>query len=353
MSNKINDTIKTVFNSNNQFEKFSSVKSICIKEAKLNERPIITIAIPTYKRPETLAFAIDSVINQVGSSDIEVVVVDNNPEFNDSTHNLMQQYSDSRIAYYKNSENIGMTGNWNRLFELAKGDWVVMLHDDDALLPIFIHNIKRLLKIYGNKSDAFYFGTVNDYMNVKYKDRFVIRKINHRDLCYQYNLATGGMMVRRETVLELGGFDNSFYPSADYHFAFKLLYFARAYGIWKCPMVFYRIGINETYKANTIKGFSVKNEIINTAAFSNRSYFFRWLMKHYIKYQKWYCPKNSLPMVSEMTPDLLNYLEDIGKDLSFFDKICFLFFNKWLGYLRRIQNLFSREFMKVDLEIIN
>lgn len=352
MSKIINNTIKTVFNCNNQFKKFASVKSICIKEAKLSETPILTIAIPTYKRPDTLAFAIDSVINQVESSDVEVLVVDNSPELNDSTHKKMLQYSDPRIAYYKNSENIGMTGNWNRLFELAQGSWVVMLHDDDALLPIFLSNIKRLLKIYGNKSDAFYFGTVNDYDNVKYKEKFVVRKVNHRDLYYQYNLATGGMMMRRNTVLELGGFDNSFYPSADYHFAFKLLFYARAYGVWKCPMVFYRIGINETYKANTIKGFSEKNAVINAAAFSNRPLLFRWLMKHYVKYQKWYCPHNSLSMVSEVTPDLLDYIKETGKDLSLFDRVCFVFFNKWLRFPRKIQNIFSRECVNVDLTMI-
>lgn len=108
---------------------------------------LITIAIPTYLRVSTLNDAIASAINQTRFTDYEIIVVDNNPIRNDETETLMEQYrSIPNLRYYKNSRNLGMTGNWNRLYELAKGDWVVMLHDDDMLAPVYLRTIAEVIK---------------------------------------------------------------------------------------------------------------------------------------------------------------------------------------------------------------
>ena len=103
------------------------------------ENPEITIAIPTYKRPNLLLEAISSAINQETSVKYDIIVVDNNPGRGDETEQLMEKFRDSLlVSYYKNSSNLGMVGNWNQLFSIAKGQWVAMLHDDDLLYPNYI-----------------------------------------------------------------------------------------------------------------------------------------------------------------------------------------------------------------------
>lgn len=73
--------------------------------------------------------------------------MDNNPERGCETEKLMMSYSNNpMISYYKNADNLGMVGNWNRLFTLAKGKYVVMLHDDDLLLPTFLSECVKLAK---------------------------------------------------------------------------------------------------------------------------------------------------------------------------------------------------------------
>src|SRR5690242_20419866 len=50
---------------------------------------------------------------------------------------LTQFHSDATIElhYEKNSKPIGQAGNVNELFSRARGDRIVLLHDDDLLLP--------------------------------------------------------------------------------------------------------------------------------------------------------------------------------------------------------------------------
>ena len=99
--------------------------------------PLVSIVIPTYKRVSTLRETLDSAIRQTGNHNYEILVVDNNPERGDETELLMAEYvSVKNLLYFKNTANIGMAGNWSRCSELAHGEWVVLIHDDDLLRVI-------------------------------------------------------------------------------------------------------------------------------------------------------------------------------------------------------------------------
>lgn len=107
---------------------------------------LLTIAIPTYKRPKYLRQAIDSAVNQIASGvDYNIIVVNNDPE-TDMTE-VQKAYEDAPvdIRFYTNERNLGMLGNVNRCVELAEGKWIAFLHDDDLLLPSYLYQIKRYL----------------------------------------------------------------------------------------------------------------------------------------------------------------------------------------------------------------
>ena len=70
-------------------------------------------------------------------------------------------------------KNIGMIGNWNRLYTLARGEWVVMLHDDDLLY--------------------------NDYLSIlfnKYIDIFTVDQRKER-LCGQEKMDKADFFIQR------------------------------------------------------------------------------------------------------------------------------------------------------------
>lgn len=95
--------------------------------------------------------ALLSAINQNSVNfDYEIIVVDNEPYKNGGTEtsNLMEKYKDiPNFIYYRNEENLGMFGNWNRCIELARGEWVTLLHDDDLLIPNYL---KMFIKYFFN-----------------------------------------------------------------------------------------------------------------------------------------------------------------------------------------------------------
>ncbi len=94
---------------------------------------LVSICIPTYQRPHLLEQAIESCLNQTYSP-IQIVVSDDSQ--NGATENLvLEKYKDIPIKYRHNSPPLGQAKNVNQLFDMADGDRLVLLHDDDILLP--------------------------------------------------------------------------------------------------------------------------------------------------------------------------------------------------------------------------
>ncbi|MNS33852.1 GalNAc(5)-diNAcBac-PP-undecaprenol beta-1,3-glucosyltransferase [compost metagenome] len=100
----------------------------------MGNKPKITVGIPTYNRSHYLSLAIESVIAQ-SFEEFELLIVDN--ASTDDTSAVAMRYleKDSRIRYFRNETNLGMTGNWLRISELASTDYIKFLMDDDLLKP--------------------------------------------------------------------------------------------------------------------------------------------------------------------------------------------------------------------------
>ena len=79
-----------------------------------NKRPIVTIGIPTYNRAGSfLEQVILSAVNQTYKN-IEILVSDNCST--DHTEALLKRFSDPRIRYVKQPQNIGANNNFNFCF---------------------------------------------------------------------------------------------------------------------------------------------------------------------------------------------------------------------------------------------
>lgn len=93
----------------------------------------LSVVIPTYNRVAYLKQTIESALQQ-DYDDFEIVVSDN--ASTDGTQELLCQYTvHPAVRYFRNNSNIGMVPNWRRaVFELARGDWFVLLSDDDYLI---------------------------------------------------------------------------------------------------------------------------------------------------------------------------------------------------------------------------
>lgn len=96
---------------------------------------LISICIPAHNRPEFLRQALDSCLGQTHPN-IEILVGDDSS--NDLSANLAMEYHlrfPGRIVYRLNRPPLGQAANVNSLFDRATGDLLVLLHDDDWLVP--------------------------------------------------------------------------------------------------------------------------------------------------------------------------------------------------------------------------
>lgn len=116
--------------------------------------PKVTVAIPAYKST-FLEKALKSVLAQE-FEDYEIVVCqDGNDE---SVHEVLKPFLESlgsqKIRYYKNDKRLYGGGTLGRCIELARGDYIKPVFDDDVLLPDCIDRLVRVLDQYPHVSLA-------------------------------------------------------------------------------------------------------------------------------------------------------------------------------------------------------
>ncbi len=95
-------------------------------------QPPVSVAIPTYNGGLFLREAIESVLNQ-SWRDFELVVCDD--ASSDNTLDVVRSFHDPRLRLFTNNTRLGLAPNWNRCLELCHGQYVVVFHQDDVMLP--------------------------------------------------------------------------------------------------------------------------------------------------------------------------------------------------------------------------
>lgn len=99
----------------------------------------ISICIPTYNGDKYLKECIDSILAQTYIN-FEIIIIDDRST--DETIKIISQYleKDKRIIFHQNNTNMGLVGNWNKCIELAKGEWIKLVFQDDYLEPYCLQN---------------------------------------------------------------------------------------------------------------------------------------------------------------------------------------------------------------------
>jgi glycosyltransferase involved in cell wall biosynthesis len=107
--------------------------------------PLVSIGLPVYNGGTTLPRAIDSILAQ-GYKNFELLISDN--ASTDQTRLICEDYAskDSRVRYFRNQENIGVSPNHNRVFELSKGKYFSWSAHDVELLPGMIQRCVTTLE---------------------------------------------------------------------------------------------------------------------------------------------------------------------------------------------------------------
>lgn len=95
---------------------------------------LISICVPLYNGEKYLNECLDSCVSQVYKN-FEVIICDDGST--DNSLKIVNSYLGKGVSIqiHQNESNLGLVGNWNKCIELAKGDWIKFLFQDDILTP--------------------------------------------------------------------------------------------------------------------------------------------------------------------------------------------------------------------------
>lgn len=110
----------------------------------MNAQPLLSIVIPTKNRYETLIPVVKAILNHINSNDFEIVVQDNSDD-NSAIQPFLTTNMDERLKYYYQKEWLSQSGNCDLSIERVRGEYVVLIGDDDFVSP-YICDIVALLK---------------------------------------------------------------------------------------------------------------------------------------------------------------------------------------------------------------
>lgn len=230
--------------------------------------PQFTIAIPTFRRPELLRVALDSVIRQRTTVPFEVLVIDNDPEsdFAEEIAAFQARAASAHLRYIRNDKNIGMFGNWNKCLSEARSEWMTLLGDDDALHPDFLETILpyctadcAAIAVGKSEVPTETAAEALPWLQARSPSPAGFKKINTWLFKIFNPIGTpAGFSFNRETALALGGYEPEFYPSSDYLFA-KRLAGRGSVIMTSSKLAFVGIGDNASMRTETMTGFFEKD----------------------------------------------------------------------------------------------
>lgn len=98
----------------------------------MKHTPFISVLMPVYNGEKYLREAIDSVLAQTYKN-FELLLI--NDGSTDSSKDIILSYSDPRIRYIENEQNLKLIATLNKGIDLAKGDYIARMDADDVCMP--------------------------------------------------------------------------------------------------------------------------------------------------------------------------------------------------------------------------
>ncbi len=138
--------------------------------------PLVSIGIPTYKRPQRLRATLASLTRQTYSN-LEIIISDNcSPE--PETEKVAQEFmaKDSRIRYFRQEENLGMFYNFKFVFDVSQGEFFAWAADDDIRAENYI---EACLNIFQQPNQSPNLVLVNSYSQLIDPDSRQILKTDY------------------------------------------------------------------------------------------------------------------------------------------------------------------------------
>lgn len=187
----------------------------------------IDVIIPTYNRLDYLLLAIESVIAQ-RLKPKNIIIIDDNSNYNiDDFYSYLSgiDTKNINISYYRNECNKGACFSRNKGLELSTSEFIAFLDDDDAWESNHLLNLSKLM-VNDDVVLSYSAKKIKDFDTGKVRLAF---KAIPEDNQYQYLLkcnypgSTSSIIVKREAILSIRGFDTNLPAIQDFDLYLRLV----------------------------------------------------------------------------------------------------------------------------------
>jgi glycosyltransferase involved in cell wall biosynthesis len=224
---------------------------------------LVSILIPTFNRSFLLKRSIESALKQ-SYDNIEIIISDNCSI--DNTKQIVDSFTDSRIKYFVNKNNIGPILNWRIALERARGDLSIILCDDDYFLDEnYIENAVKLFNKY-NSIKLVITDCVLGYTSGEYKTNLCFNELINGLVFFDkfwekgFNVPIISNVFSRSEALKLGSFKDNEILYSDIELWLKLMIKGDV-GYINSPSVYYNF-----HDSNIVTSLS-KDQIIKNSKF--------------------------------------------------------------------------------------
>jgi glycosyltransferase involved in cell wall biosynthesis/peptidoglycan biosynthesis protein MviN/MurJ (putative lipid II flippase) len=313
----------------------------------MTNSPLVSIIIPCYKDSKTLSLAIDSVLRQTYKN-IEIIVINDASPETDAIDGILDRYTS--IVYVKNDVNLGLAESRNVGLRIASGEYVAFLDADDEYhhqkiafqMCCIGENIAVACNLDNFSSRIFFPQNLEE---LSWKD---IEEVNGLWKISFFNYLTGAsILISRDTLLKVGGYDNTLRSCEDYDLWLRLLKHGIKVIRIKHSLYFYRFNPSGLSKDINAISFweleTVKRNVFPIQKDWFKSLFtwlilFAWLFRHLIRAES---NKNSI-----LKNTTLNNARNLQSSFFLYYVVSFLIFLRIPELCLRIFRIYKCVFPK-------
>lgn len=178
--------------------------------------PKVSVLLAAYNtKEEYLRAAIDSVLAQT-FPDFELLIVDDaSPDRN--VEAVVRSYTDPRVKYFLNEQNMGISKTRTKLMQLAHGEYLAVMDHDDLILP---EKLARQVSYMDANPDIGICGTAYRRFGKRFKNNVIRHPENDREirawLFFKCVMHHPSVMIRRSVIADNNiGYDDKYISAND------------------------------------------------------------------------------------------------------------------------------------------
>jgi glycosyltransferase involved in cell wall biosynthesis len=224
--------------------------------------PLISVIIPVYNGEKTIQETIESVLNQT-FTDLELIVINDGSQ--DATLEIIERIQDPRLKVFSYT-NAGQAASRNQGLSHACGEYISFIDADDLWTPDKLEAQLKALQANPQAAIAYSWTTCIDELGQFSRRGSHISTtgdVYGKLLLIDFVESGSNPLIRRQALMEVGGFDASLPAAEDWDLWLRLAAHY-AFVAVPSPQIFYRQSTN-SWSANVLRQGAGSLQVIERA----------------------------------------------------------------------------------------